>query len=140
MDGRRPSQSPARPLVLVLEPDDDTREMYAFALSAFGFETVTADDEAQALHRARVIRPDIIVTDLPVPNYDGWEFLQGLKENRRTRDIPVIVVSGYAEQPVRERVERDGFAGFFTKPCPPEALAVGLRQVLSGGANARVEH
>ena len=108
MDRHRPRNPPARPLVLVVDSDDDTREMYAFALTAFGFETVTADDDAQALHRALIIRPDVIVTDLPRPNYDGWQLLHDLKEHPRTRDIPVVVVSGYTEQRLRERAERDG--------------------------------
>jgi len=70
-----------------------------------------------------------------MPNYERWQFLQDLKQSPRTRDIPLVAVSGYVEQPVRERTERNEFAAFFLKPCLPDELAYGLRQVLNGNAH-----
>ena len=108
--------------------------MYALALSAFGFETMTAANEMQAYERAWTVRPDIIVTDWPTRDDAGPDFLQQLKQNSRTRDIPVVVVCGHVQRAWRERAECDGFAAFFPKPCLPEQLATGLRQVLDGRA------
>jgi CheY-like chemotaxis protein len=113
--------------------------MYALALLATGFEVVAVPDGAEALKRAGEIHPDIIVTDLAMPNCDGFQFLQVLKQDSRTRNIPVVAVSGYAERSLRERAERYGFAAFFPKPCLPDVLAAGLRQVLDGKAHAHVE-
>jgi CheY-like chemotaxis protein len=113
--------------------------LYAEALSAMGFEVVAANDGTEASRRAWEIRPDVIVTELPMPHYDGWQFLQDLKQNPRTRNIPLVAVTQYVQQSVRERVERDGFAAFFPKPCLPEELAAGLRQVLNGNSYEHVE-
>ena len=129
MERRRPRNPPARPLVLVIE-GHDTRALYALALSAGGFDAVAVQDETEAASRAVEIHPDIIVTDLPTPNSDMWRFLETLKQNPRTRDIPIVAVSDH--RPLGERAERAGFAAFFPKDCLPDELAVGLRQVLSG--------
>jgi two-component system, cell cycle response regulator DivK len=139
MARRRPPNPPNRPLVLVVEDHEDTRALYALALSVSGFEVVPAADGAEAFKRASEIQPDIIVTDLAMPNCDGWQFVQDLKQDVRTRSIPVVAVSGYAERSLRERAGRYGFAAFFPKPCLPDALAAGLRQVLDGKAHAYVE-
>ena len=132
MERRSPRNPPTRPLVLVVEAHEDTRELYAFALSAMGFDVEAAGNGTEAYRRAWEIHPDVIVTDLPMPNYDGWQFLQDLKQNPRTRDIPLVAVTGYVNQSVRVRTERDGFAAFFPKPCLPDELADGLRHVLDG--------
>jgi CheY-like chemotaxis protein len=125
--------------VLIVEGHEDTRALYALALSANGFDVVPVQDGTEAYRHAWEIHPDIIVTDLPMPNCDGWQFLQDLKQNARTRDIPVVAVSGYVQRSIRERAERDGFAAFFPKPCLPDELAAGLQQVLEGKAHAQVE-
>jgi CheY-like chemotaxis protein len=125
--------------VLIVEAHDDTRALYALSLSATGFEVVAVADGAEAYRHAWEIHPDIIVTDLPMPNCDGWQFLHDLRRTARTRDIPVVAVSGWIQRSVRERAERDGFAAFFPKPCLPDELAAGLRQVLNGTADAHVE-
>jgi two-component system, cell cycle response regulator DivK len=137
---RRPLQNPpARPLVLIVEGHDDTCALYALALSAMGFDVIPMWDGTDASRRASETRPDIIVTDLPMPDYDCWQFLRDLREDPRTRDIPVVAVSGSVQRSLRERAERDGFAAFFPTPCSPDALAAGLRQVLARQADSHVE-
>jgi CheY-like chemotaxis protein len=139
MDRRRPRKPPARPLVLIVESHDDTRMLYELALAAMGFEVVAARDGDDPYRRAWETHPDIIVTDLPVPNHDGWQFLRDLRQDPRTREIPLVAVTGYLQQSVRERAERHGFAAFFPKPCLPDQLAAGIRQVLDGSIHANVE-
>jgi two-component system cell cycle response regulator DivK len=139
MDRRRSRNPPPRPLVLVVEGHEDTRAMYALVLSAMGFDVVAAADDAETYRRASEVHPDIIVTDLPTPNGDGWQFLQDLKQDARTRNIPVVAVSAHVQPSLRERAERDGFAALFPKPCPPDALAAGLWQVLDEKAHPHVE-
>ena len=139
MDRRRPRHPPARPLVFIVEAHEGTRAPYALALSATGFEVVAVADGAEAYRHAWEIHPDIIATDLPILNCDGWQFLQDPRRNARTCDIPVVAVSGYVQRSVRERAVRDRFAACFPKPCLPDELAAGLCQVLDGKADAHVE-
>jgi two-component system cell cycle response regulator DivK len=130
MERRRPRKPPLRPLVLIIERHDDTRALYAIGLAAQGFEVVAVGDDAHGAQRAWELHPDIIVTDLPTPDSDGGEFLRELKQNSRTRDIPVVAVSGYVRRSHRELAMRTGFAACFPKPCLPDRLAAGLRGVL----------
>ena len=113
MDRRRPRNPPARPLVLIIDGHEDTRALYALALSANGFEVVAVADGAEAFNRAWQIHPDIIVTDLPMPNCDGGRFLQDLKQDARTRNIPVVAMSAYVQRSPGDRAERDRFTAFF---------------------------
>jgi two-component system cell cycle response regulator DivK len=136
MDRRRPRNPPVRPLVLLVEGHEDTRALYALALAANGFDVVAVQDGDEGCTRAWEIHPDIIVTDLPMPSDDGWRFVQDLKQNPRTRAIPVVAVSGYVQQSLCERAERDGFAAFFPKPCLPDELAAALRHVLNAQCHA----
>jgi CheY-like chemotaxis protein len=130
MNRRHPRNIPSRPLVLIVDDHDDTRELYLESLAAFGFEAIAAADRAQACRRAWESHPDIVVTDLTLPGGDGWQLIQDLKGEARTRDIPVVLLTGHAAPSLRERAEREGCAAFFVKPCLPDELAVELRQVL----------
>ena len=139
MDGHRADEPAARPLVLIVEGHEDTCALYALALSTMGFDVIPTFDGTEGYRQAFENRPDIIVTNLPMPDFDGWQFLRDLKLNPRTSRIPVVAVSAYVERSVRERAERDGFAAFFVKPCLPDHLAAGLRQVLDGNGHAHLE-
>jgi len=135
-DRRRLATGSTRPLVLIVEEHQDTRALYALALSAMGFDVIAAKDGTEGYLRAQEHHPDIIVTDLPMSNGDGGQFLQHLKASSRTRDIPVVVVTGHMKTMVCEPAERDGFAAFLPKPCLPEELAARLRDVLDGNSHA----
>ena len=130
MDRRRLRNIPCRPLVLVVDDHEDTRELYGAGLSALGFEAITAAECAQASRRAWETHPDIVVTDLTLQGGDGWQLIRDLKGQARTRDIPVVLLTGCNAPALRERAEREGCAAFLVKPCPPDVLAIELRQVL----------
>jgi CheY-like chemotaxis protein len=140
MDRRRARNPPSRPLVLIIDGHDDTRDLYVEALSGLGFEVIAVDDDAHAYERAWESRPDIIVTELTLPHSDGWHLLQRLKSDPRTRSIPVVVVTGQAAPGVRERAEREACAAFFVKPCLPDKLAIQLRQLIERTAHATASY
>jgi len=133
MERRHTRTPPARPLVLIADGHDDTLELYAVALEPFGFETETVDDATQGFDRAWKTHPDVIVTEVSLPGRDGWSLVGDLKRNPRTRDIPVVVLTGRIEPSVRERAEREGCAAVLLKPVLPEQLAGALRRVLDQG-------
>jgi CheY-like chemotaxis protein len=108
-------------LVLIIEDDEDTREMYAALLTMSGFAVQTARTGTEGFTRACESRPGVILTDLGLPTIDGWEVVRRLKSDPRTRDIPVIVITG------RTTSELDGNAlalgtSVLLKPCPPDML------------------
>ena len=123
-------QPPQRPLVLVVDGDGDTRDMYCMALASFGFEIDAIADVASTYVRAWQTHPDAIATEIYRAGETTWNVIQELKRNPRTRDIPVVIVTSQDHPDVRERAAREGCSAFLLKPCLPHELAVTLRGVI----------
>jgi CheY-like chemotaxis protein len=115
---------------LIVDDVEDNRRIYAMFLSRAGFDVTTAVDGRAALAKARALTPDLVVMDLAIPGIDGWEVTRRLKRDRRTRDIPVIALTGYVLAGARERARQAGCDSFLTKPCLPDALTREIRRVL----------
>src|SRR5437899_723477 len=110
MDRRHPRKPPVRPLVLIVGRQQDTRELYTAGLPPLGFDVMTAPDRADGYKQAWGWRPDLIVSDVAPGQRDGWALLRDLKGHPRTRDIPVVVVTGDGDgqPPVRARAACEG--------------------------------
>jgi len=122
---------PTRPVVALAIDDEDTRAMYAYAIVAAGFDVMT-DDRALTVDDSRfAARPDILVADVSPGSSHGWRFVQKLKRERGTSDIPVIVVAADAGAATCERARREGCAAVCPKNCPANVLASGIQAVLS---------
>lgn len=119
------------PSVLLVEDDLDGRRLYAEWLTGAGFRVAEAHNGLQALERALDSRPDVVVTDLNIPGIDGFELTRRLKQDARTRDIPVLAVTGYAAfaaDPGRAR--RAGCDAVLPKPCSPDDLETAIRSLI----------
>jgi CheY-like chemotaxis protein len=117
--------------VLLVEDDQDGRRMYAEWLTDAGFRVSEAHNGLQALERALESRPDVVVTDLNIPGIDGFELTRRLKQDPRTRDVPVLAVTGYAAfaaDPGRAR--RAGCEAVLPKPCSPDDLEGAIRSLI----------
>lgn len=130
---------PADPSSLVLVVDDfaDNREMYARYLEFSGFRVLQAANGQEALDRAFEARPDLIVMDLSLPGVDGWEATRRLKQDARTKDVPVVAVTGHAFAGSSESAQQAGCDGYIMKPCLPTDLVAEIRRVLSGRSTKR---
>ena len=109
MDRRRSTAT-----VLVVEDDDDTRIVFSDGLGHAGYRVITASTGVDGLRAARDEHPQLILLDLSLRGADGWEVVRCLKASRLTGDIPVLLITGYAD--LGERAEAEGCAGFLTKP------------------------
>ena len=119
------------PIVLLVEDDQDGRRMYADWLTEAGFRVDQAHNGLQALERALDSRPQVVVTDLNIPGIDGFELTRRLKHDPRTRDVPVVAVTGYAafaSDP--DRARRAGCDAVLSKPCSPEDLEAAIRGLI----------
>jgi two-component system cell cycle response regulator DivK len=125
-----------RPVVLLVDDYPDAREMYAEYLEFSGFTVVEASNGVEALERAHDAKPDVILMDLSLPIMDGWEATRRLKADERTKQIPVLAVTGHALTGISEDAKKAGCDGFITKPCLPEDLMMEIRKVLGRGAAA----
>lgn len=136
MTQRRPSPSArggARkptPLILVVDDYADNREMYSAYLRFQGLDVVEAANGTEALEHAFERKPDLVVMDLSLPGVDGWQATRILKADERTKDVPVIAVTGHALAGAPERAAEAGCDGFLTKPCLPEDLLREIQRML----------
>ena len=128
------ARNDGRPSVLVVDDHEDTRHMSLLVLRSQGFEAISAPGGDAAFASACEQRPDVIITDLAMPDGDGWELIQKLAHDPRTKDIPVVMLTACATEAVRERAERERLAAFFFKPCAPDVLAEALRQLCPAAA------
>jgi two-component system cell cycle response regulator DivK len=117
-------------VVLVVDDSRDAREMYATFLSHAGFGIFTAQDGAAAVDIAIQVRPDVIVMDLSMPTLDGIDATRRIREHPRTREIPVILLTGFPQQAIERDALAAGVTVFLTKPCLPEDLETHVRQRL----------
>ena len=125
------------PLVLLAEDDRDSREMYALALELAGFRIVQADSGRQALARVAEVTPDVVVTDLNLPDVDGYELCERLKGDPRTSHMPVVFLTGASFSDELDRAQRVGCARVLIKPFPPDHLGRELTQVLAAAGSVR---
>ena len=119
------------PVVLVVDDHEDTRQMSLIVLRSQGFNALAAEGASAGFEHACEVKPDVIVTDLAMPDGDGWEFVQRLSSDPRTKDIPVVMVTACGTETVRQRARHEGVAAFFFKPCAPDVLAAELRKLTS---------
>lgn len=124
------TQQEELPLVLVVDDFADNREMYAEFLSFSGFRVIEASNGREAVEQALARLPDVIVMDLSLPVMDGWEATRRLKGNERTRNIPVIALSGHSPSS-HSGPEDAGCDAYLTKPCLPDQLVSELRRLLA---------
>ncbi len=127
----------ATPLILLVDDFVDNREMYAEYLAFSGFQVAEAADGHEALAKAFELLPDIILMDLSLPGMDGWEATRRLKQDERTRGIPVIAVTGHVLDGHAEGARGVGCDGFVAKPCLPEALVAEVRRMLERSRSGR---
>jgi two-component system cell cycle response regulator DivK len=120
-------------VVLLVDDHEDTVTMYAVGLSALGFQPVTATDVADAFERACTCGPRVIVADLSLSVLSGFDLMHRLRADTRTRDIPIIVLTGLTLASVRQQAREAGCDRFLLKPCLPDALAGEIRDVLLAG-------
>mgnify|MGYP006294523443 CR=1 FL=1 len=104
-------------MVLYIEDNPANLELVRHALSREpDIELKTALDAQSGIDRARADRPDLILLDINLPGMDGYEALNYLRADERTRDIPVIAVSASAMSADIKKGMNSGFANYLTKP------------------------
>jgi CheY-like chemotaxis protein len=117
---------PRAPHVLLVEDDRDTREMYSYYLSHSGMRVTEARTGRRALEQARRHTPDVVVTDIAMPEMDGLELSRRLRANQTTHDVPIIAVSGQAS----DRARQAGADVVLDKPCEPDQLLHVIEDIL----------
>ena len=105
-----------RKKILIVDDERGVRELLSESLSEQGYETLTAVDGPDALAQAERSFPDLILLDLGMPKMDGWGVLSRLYSEEKTRNIPVVVITGRTDTESLLKPERKQTLEYFFKP------------------------
>jgi two-component system, cell cycle response regulator DivK len=123
--------------VLIVDDVEDNREMYAEMMQFRGFRVLTAGTAEDGIMLAVDALPDVIVMDIGLPGMDGLEATRRLKEDHRTRAIPIVIVTGHATRDYQRAAGEAGACAFFTKPLLPRDLVAAIDDVIRNGERSR---
>jgi CheY-like chemotaxis protein len=119
------SRSGRAPLILVVDDYGDACEMMVEYLRFCGFEAVSARTGAEAIEQAAMLRPDVVLLDLVLPDIDGLDVIARLRQVETTKGTKIVVFTAQVFNDTRSRVAATG-ALFIPKPCAPELVALQL--------------
>lgn len=117
--------------VLVIDDDELALSLIEAVLSTAGFDVQTMTDSENALRAIEQIRPDVVLSDLMMPNTDGFDLCQRVRENDDLKDIRFIVVSAKAYASDEARALELGADGFIRKPINTDTFASTLRRIIN---------
>ena len=130
-----PNSDPTKPLILLVEDHDDSRQMYAEFLGQ-DYDVLEASRGRDALALMKERPPALLITDLSLPDFDGYELVRRMREESGLKDIPVICLSGYGGPACDGKAVE--FNRLLQKPCLPDTLADAVAEVLKAPRATRV--
>jgi CheY-like chemotaxis protein len=119
--------------ILVVDDDDNLRELLRLHLSAAGYEVHVAEDAIAAGYMVLRSPPDLIITDIHMPHMDGFEFIAALKSDKSLPRIPVIFLTTFEDGDLKGKDL--GAVGYVTKPVRADRLLSLVAQHVPGGTH-----
>jgi PAS domain S-box-containing protein len=118
--------TPSNWKVVLIDDEEDIRDVLTVALQDSGYEVVSAPDGESGLHMCEKISPQIVITDIRMPGMDGLQVLEAVK--KKYPDIEVIVATAFGEMDVAIQALQLDASDFITKPISDEALHLSLNR------------
>jgi len=118
------------PKILVVEDNQDNREMVVKVLKFNGYQVVEAVDGEEAIEKAKAEDPDLILLDIFLPKMDGYEATRRLKGDTSLRNIPIIALTAHAMKGSMEEALAVGCDGYISKPIDVRELPKQIQHFL----------
>jgi DNA-binding response OmpR family regulator len=116
--------------ILVADDERDIRELIGFTLRFAGFDVVLTADGTEAIEKAPLEQPDLILLDVRMPRITGYEVCRQLKENPATSGIPIVFLSAKGQEAEIKQGLDVGAVEYIVKPFAPDDLAHQVRDIL----------
>ena len=114
--------------VLVVEDDPEINELVGAYVQIAGYEYQSALTGTQAVAKAQQVHPALIVLDIMLPDFDGFEVARRLKAASETKGIPIVMLTALDRDEYRQRGKTAGAVGYLTKPFDPVRLRAAIRE------------
>ncbi|MDQ6958048.1 MAG: response regulator [Mariprofundaceae bacterium] len=121
---------PDSTMILVVDDSERNRRLLGSMITSEGYEYCEADNGKTALSLACTRKPDIILLDIMMPDMNGYQVAESLKQKQETRDIPIIMVTALQDQQSRIRGLAAGAEEFVSKPVHANELQIRVRNLL----------
>lgn len=118
--------------VLYIEDNKDNMTLVKRVLEVEGYEVIGANSGNEGLAKARSLHPDLVITDINLPDIDGYEITETLKKEAKTAHIPVIAMTANVMKKDREQVHEVGCDGYIAKPIDIDTLPEQIENFLKG--------
>jgi CheY-like chemotaxis protein len=125
------------PKLLLVEDNEDNRDMLSRRLMRKGYEVILAIDGVEGMKKAEQELPDLVLLDMSLPILDGWEVARQLRANAVTQRLPLIALTAHAMSGDREKALTAGCDDYDTKPIEMPRLLEKIEKLLIG---TRKEH
>jgi two-component system cell cycle response regulator DivK len=117
--------------ILVVEDEEDGRQIVRDLLTTAGFEMIEAEDGEKGVTAALRERPDLILMDMQLPFLDGFEATRRIRANPDLKATPIIAVTSYALSGDEAKAIAAGCNAYMAKPYSPRALLAKIKEFLS---------
>jgi two-component system cell cycle response regulator DivK len=116
--------------ILVIEDNEDNRRIVRDLLTSAGYEVIEAVTAAAGVTAAETQGPELILMDIQLPDFDGYEATRRIKANPTLSPVPIIAVTSYALSGDDVKAFEAGCDAYVTKPFSPRALLAKIREYL----------
>jgi CheY-like chemotaxis protein len=128
----------ALPVVLVVDDNEDNRELFAMVLERLGYTIELAVDGLDGLERAQALSPNVILMDLAMPRMDGFEATRAIRAIPELASVHIIAVTAFTDALSAQRALAAGCDEVLPKPITPDVLTVHIEAALrTRGGHAR---
>ena len=117
--------------ILVVDDSATVRKFASISLTMQGFQIVTADDGMDALEKLPMQNIDLVITDLNMPNMDGFEFIKSLRESPQYNELPIIILSSLSDEVNKARGREVGVNAYLVKPFSLERIQYEVSKFIS---------
>ena len=118
--------------ILLIEDDYGNRVLFADFLEHCGYRVLPLADGNNCIEMMQEFMPHIVLLDIKLPQVDGLTLLQTIRHHPQFRNLPILVVSGYAFQADRQRAIAAGATDYMVKPILPATLNSKILSLLKG--------
>jgi twitching motility two-component system response regulator PilH len=116
--------------ILIVDDSPTVREMVSDQLKRDGFKVIEAVDGEEAIEKIQASSPDLVVTDIVMPRKNGYDLTRWLKNDPRTKHIPVVMCTSKSEEFDVYWGMKQGADAYITKPYHPPDLVAAVRKLL----------